>query len=855
MYNSALLARCDAPGLNRALTLHQVAQREFEILYMNRSRSMVLLTLGIVVFAGIYAWWGRITEEEGIWRFNFSPSEAPKVESFTTVSGNSDYNRWRGYGWLDAMGPLEKGRWPNDEQNTWESRANLNLVTRKSPDDLARSFATGAATFALDLEPGEYEVWILSGDSGHFEYTPWQPYSIMVEGREAYRYAVTAEQFQREFETPVLHDDLTEAGVWQRYVEPRFKWSRAQLDVIDGQLNVVVAGAERDRSKIGLAGDYAYTEIGRGPRRRYTGAINVLVVVSLGKDVNRQDGVVARINAWRQQNFSNTWPLLAGDASGQTALVPADNDRGYTVYVPHAMESVFPNSPLPHQPDTISLRATPGEIASLTVAIRPLMDLGETRIEFSSLHGPIGGDEGVIETGAQLDVGLVRYAAGRAPGQGRRCRTPRATRDGCAWRPTPGMIVPVDTWFMGKDVSKQFWLNYRIPDQLAAGHYRGTITITPAKATPSQLEVELEVLPFTLQRPTHLALGMTYFSPVQDAWFDEDRFWQRMAAEFADMRAHGFTTVQFTGVGIHNYDRLDRVFQLYRDTGFEQPLTLLETYGAMDRIRRDGIAWGTEAFFSRYQQSIRQLLAEAGRRHWPPLIVNFGDEFTNSALEEFGVEVARSLKEIPGIVTGVDANGYKEVKLLAPEVDIVAFNNGWAGPEGVNRDKRLLHKGTVKEIKEAGAEPWLVNVGTDRFSNGYWLWKMARLGVRGKIEWIYRSYRGMPYNSLDADLRPQLVFPGPGGNVIPSLDYQRMRMGFDDLAYLHTLEQLLASRRDMAADNAALTGAEGFLHKLDALIGDDMNRYYDDKMQPWPIERYDALRDEAIDHILELRPG
>jgi hypothetical protein len=82
-----------------------------------------------------------------------------------------------------------------------------------------------------------------------------------------------------------------------------------------------------------------------------------------------------------------------------------------------------------------------------------------------------------------------------------------------------------------------------------------------------------------------------------------------------------------------------------------------------------------------------------------------------------------------------------------------------------------------------------------------------------------------------------------------------MRMGFDDLAYLHTLEQLLASRRDMAADNAALTGAEGFLHKLDALIGDDMNRYYDDKMQPWPIERYDALRDEAIDHILELRPG
>ena len=742
------------------------------------------------------------------------------------------------------MGPLEKGRWHGDKKNSWESRANLNVMMRRSPDDLARSFATGTATFALDLEPGEYEVWVLSGDSGHLEYTPWQPYSIVVEGREAYRYAMTAEQFHREFETPVSDDDLTEPGVWQRYIATRFKWSRVQLDVIDGQLNVVVAGAERDRSKTGLAGDYALTEDMFGPQRCYTGAINALVVISLGKDVNRGAGVIARIDAWRQQNFNTKWPLLAGDTSEQTSLTSTDIERGYTIYVPHTLEPVFPDSRLPHQPGVISMRATPSETVPLTVAIRPLMDLGETRIEFASLHGPAGGDEGAVTTGAQLDVGLVRYAARRAPGQGR------------AWRPTPAMIVPVDTWVMRKDVSKQFWLNYRIPEKLAPGHYRGTITITPANAAPSQLEVELEVLPFTLQRPTHLALGMTYFSPVQDAWFDEDRFWQRMAAEFADMRAHGFTTIQFTGIGIHDYDRLDRVFRLYRDAGFEQPLTLLESYGAMHGIRRNGIAWGTEAFFRRYQKSIRQLLAEADRRQWPPLIVNFGDEFTNSAQEEFGAKVAQSLKEIPGIVTSVDANGYKEVKLLAPEVDIVAFNNGWAGPEGVNRGKRLLHKGTVEEIKEAGAEPWLANVGTDRFSNGYWLWKMVSLGVRGKIQWIYRSYRGLPYNSFDADpISPQLVFPGPSGKVIPSLDYQRMRMGFDDLAYLYTLEQLLAARRDMAADNGALARAETFLHKLDALIEDDMNRYRDDETQRWPVERYDTLRDEVIDHILQLRPG
>ena len=176
----------------------------------------------------------------------------------------------------------------------------------------------------------------------------------------------------------------------------------------------------RERSKIGLAGDYAHTEDGRGPQRRYTGAINALVVVSLGEEVNRGAGVIARIDAWRQQNFSAKWPLLAGEASAQTTLAPADNERGYTVYVPNALESVFPDSPLPHQPDTISLRATPGEIASLTVAIRPLMDLGETRIEFASLYGPAGGDEGIVETGSQLNVGLVRYVARRVAGPGPR---------------------------------------------------------------------------------------------------------------------------------------------------------------------------------------------------------------------------------------------------------------------------------------------------------------------------------------------------------------------------------------------------------------------------------------------------
>ena len=122
-------------------------------------------------------------------------------------------------------------------------------------------------------------------------------------------------------------------------------------------------------------------------------------------------------------------------------------------------------------------------------------------------------------------------------------------------------------------------------------------------------------------------------------------------------------------------------------------------------------------------------------------------------------------------------------------IDIVAFDNGWDGPNGINRGKKLLKKETVDLIKRSDSTPWLANVAKDRFSNGFWLWKMVKLGVRGKMEWMYLGYNGMPFNSFDANpMAGHIVFSGPDEAAIPSLNYELMRMGLDDIAYLYTLE-------------------------------------------------------------------
>ena len=242
-----------------------------------RLLAVLLLLVGCGV--GLYLSQLPTLWQPGIWHFNFAPVLAEPVPGFTTIHAASDYIPQKGHGWLDASGNLQTGTWPASNDVSWAMRDNVTLLERNSPDDLARTLTSGPATFALDLEPGRYQVWVLSGDAGHWEYTPQQAYRILVEGEEAYRFELDAEQYHHALETAPLHDDLSSQGLWQHYVVPRFSWSRVDVDVSDGQLTVEIQGTPRDHSKSSLAGDYPYTEAGRGPGKTYSGALNAMIVV------------------------------------------------------------------------------------------------------------------------------------------------------------------------------------------------------------------------------------------------------------------------------------------------------------------------------------------------------------------------------------------------------------------------------------------------------------------------------------------------------------------------------------------------------------------------------------------------
>jgi hypothetical protein len=794
-----------------------------------------LLALATVLGAALCFGWFETSDR----RFNFAPQVGPDFGSFQKVSGVTGYTRERGYGWLDLDGELRVGTYPNSTPG-WESTTNLNLVMRPGPDALASSFAAGPATFALDLESDTYDVWLLTGDWGAFEHLPHEPYEIEVEGVAVEIAGLNAPEFYRHFERFGEDDTIGDDEVYARYVAPRFRWKKVTVPVSDGQLSVRVIGPQRDPSVLSKTGYYAHSDAKFGPKPRFAGALNALLVTRADGSSNHR---IERVDRRRRTVFQAERPRA--HRSVPTAEPgAAELQRGYDVFRIRTVDEVDPATARPHDVGEISLRATAGEYVPITFAVRAHRGLGATRVTVADLPYPV-------------DVGVVRYALRMAPRSPpspslssrvrRKLFGPQPRR----WQVRSGPILPVESWKIPAGITKQFWLTLQVPEEAQPGIHAGTIEVAPATGESTRIPVKLEVLPFALRRPTHLAVGATYFVPVAYSYFGEERFWDRVSTEFEDMRRHNLTTVQLTGMGLENFDGLDRLFSAYRAAGFEHPIYLLESYSALEWVEdRYGFPRESDAFYARYVELFRKLMDEAQRRSWPPLIFNFGDEFTNSASEEFGAELARRLGEIPGIVTAADANGYKEVMLMAPHASIVAFNKGWDGPNGVNQGRTLLNAETVAEVRTAGATPWLVNVGKDRLSNGFYLWKMSRLGVRGKIEWIYRSYRSDPSNPFDGFGRDgsEMVYPGTS-TVHPAIRYELMRQGLDDLAYLHTLELLAAK----APVGSSRTRAKRLIDRIDALIDDDYMRYRESPATLWPAHRYGELRDDIIDMVLELR--
>jgi len=397
-------------------------------------------------------------------------------------------------------------------------------------------------------------------------------------------------------------------------------------------------------------------------------------------------------------------------------------------------------------------------------------------------------------------------------------------------------------WSMGAHTTEFFWCTVQVPSDAKPGLYKGEVVVTASDKPIGSLAIALEVLPIKLDEPPY-ALGYNYSSP-KDA--------KALAAHLADQRAHGMTTVAPLynfHLPIHDTDtsELGDFIEAYKKAGF--PATLY--YATPMGLTLSDLAGYGDEQSKRWQQKfiqvMRQIHAEI-QKHGVPTVVSIGDELTNKGAD--GVKIAGRLarfiwEEMPEVATTSDMNGYGEVMAMAPYLNVATFNNGWDGIDHHNKGRQLINRTFIQELQRTtGAIPWFVNAGTGRFPYGFFFWKMAKYGVRGKVEWYYnlRNEQGS-------------VVRTDGATVYPTLDYERSREGIDDLRYLVTLERLVAEAKKAGRAAAEVAKAEDLLKSLADAIKDDWTMYTSGG-ERFPADGFDVLspdRAAAMPRLDSLR--
>lgn len=473
------------------------------------------------------------------------------------------------------------------------------------------------------------------------------------------------------------------------------------------------------------------------------------------------------------------------------------------------------------------LAAAPGEYEPFSFLLRPRQPLEEVFITAGELRSA----DAVIPAENVVVASVERFL-----GEGRDILMPLGHR-----------------WNMAAHSTEFFWCTIRVPDVAKPGTYTGEVKVTAKEGLVGSIAITLEVLPIQLADPP-FALGYNYSSP-KDA--------KALALHLADMRAHGMTCVAPLynfHLPVHDADTSEfgQFIQAYKKAGFPAPLFFAAPMG----LQLSELAgYGPETsrrFQQKFIKTMRLLHAEA-QKHGVPVLYSIGDELTNKGLE--GVKIAGNLarfawEELPEMALTSDMNGYMEVMAMAPWLNVATFNNGWDGADHHNKGRTLINKAFIEELQQkTGAIPWFVNAGTGRFPFGFFFWKMAKHGVRGKVEWYYnlRNERGS-------------VVRTHGDIVYPTLDYERSREGIDDLKYLCRLEALVAQAAKAGKAEAERKQAEELLAGLAASIRDDWSAYtgggakfppdgFDllDPEKAAALGSLDALRRAVADKIVALQ--
>jgi hypothetical protein len=563
-------------------------------------------------------------------------------------------------------------------------------------------------------------------------------------------------------------------------------------------------------------------------------------------------GGVAQFAAW-----GSAGPALAPAPAGWTeapaeeglpeALAPTAEEtaRGFVLFTRDPFSPFAPAAaPAPaERGEALAAVAARGQYVPLALGLYALEDLRETQVTLPELRA---GEAAVIPA-ANLEARVARSVRVVVDGTQRRF----------GWEPF--LLEKRGAVAVPKGRVALVWLTVKAPAGAAAGRYRGWLTVRAAGREAAQVELSVEVLPFSLP-PAPIEMAVYYPRPAEsDATLEQ---------ELVDLREHGVIPVPNLEARVRSRDRVfgeDDVAEtraycrrLLGATkavygGWKFPVTFEAGHQILygwDPGKNWFVHWEHSLALERdFAKAIALVQDLAGEYQVPALRLYVNDEAgAHGLLAEAVYDNGLAKARFPQLATtatigGGLALGYDEIGQLQGVVDFFSANR--FTPETA---RALAGLGRPYGVYN-GAGPTPAGA---RFFFGFYGWKTGAAQIG---QWVYSFgesvFRGNGLRQEDEGY----VYPAADG-PLPSLTWEAVRAGVDDYRYLDLLWRMSAAAQagGNTAARAAAAEARGAVTNILGQIGWGFQALQSgDRTPPPHPATLRKWRGRVVQEILELR--
>ena len=548
----------------------------------------------------------------------------------------------------------------------------------------------------------------------------------------------------------------------------------------------------------------------------------------------------------RRERPEPAMPALAGQ-QGFVTFVRANPRDTYPDSVPTTDELAAP----------VEITATPGEYEPGWFSVRALRDLRDVRVE---LAGDFTCADGAKLPKAAAEVRVVKCWPQR---------TGWKTRE---YYVIPELLEPNRAVHVPAHTTQSFYFTIHVPDDAKPGAYRTTATVSEAGAQRASVTLNLRVLPFKLRRPTNRYWMLYYrFSVPIRKVSNETLEADLRLAKACGINALWFTIHHLGSLGPCRFDwegqrvtafhwpKLERIQAVRKAIGLRGPLVISDGSAfeydharkVLPNIKYPGpLPLDDERLklaFGDAVKAIDKLVKRTGGEGYSDWIFEGVDEPGSHPKLQPHSLWQLSLAKAAGAKTYATMWG-NFARTAAPHLSIQCYSTGYSVRSAEFNAARTA------ECKQDGNRYWYYGSGCytnqegglmpNRLITGLLLFKS---GAEGSASWIYQAAKKDAYNDFDANNQGEskdamIVYPSPNGPV-PTLQWEGIREGIDDYAYLWTLAELI---REAPAERRAQ--AQQALERIVAQVPwtDEFSR---DKFDNAAAQR---LRREVIEQILQL---